>query len=77
MALLAERLAELSRRASSESSTLTVAESQEVTILADKDVPFIVVKQGSCRRVRARATRTYRSPLSRKPQQVASRTQGS
>jgi biopolymer transport protein ExbD len=38
------RLAELSESVIG-SSTMTVAESQEVTILADKDVPFIVVRK--------------------------------
>ena len=42
--LLAERLEELSESVIG-SSTMTVAESQEVTILADKDVPFIVVRK--------------------------------
>jgi biopolymer transport protein ExbD len=42
--LLAERLDELSESVIG-SSTMTVAESQEVTILADKDVPFIVVRR--------------------------------
>jgi biopolymer transport protein ExbD len=41
---LAARLAELSESVIG-SSTMTVAESQEVTILADKDVPFIVVRK--------------------------------
>ena len=41
---LAVRLAELSESVIG-SSTMTVAESQEVTILADKDVPFIVVRK--------------------------------
>ena len=41
---LAARLAELSESVIG-ASTMTVAESQEVTILADKDVPFIVVRK--------------------------------
>ncbi len=41
---LAARLAELKESVIG-SATLTVAESQEVTILADKDVPFIVVRK--------------------------------
>ena len=41
---LAARLAELKESVIG-SSTLTVAESQEVTILADRDVPFIVVRK--------------------------------
>ena len=41
---LAARLAELSESVIG-SATMTVAESQEVTILADKDVPFIVVRK--------------------------------
>ncbi|MBT8108073.1 MAG: biopolymer transporter ExbD [Gammaproteobacteria bacterium] len=41
---LAARLAEIKESVIG-SSTLTVAESQEVTILADKDVPFIVVRK--------------------------------
>ncbi|NIS91077.1 MAG: biopolymer transporter ExbD [Woeseiaceae bacterium] len=41
---LAGRLAELSESVIG-SATLTVAESQEVTILADKSVPFIVVRR--------------------------------
>ena len=41
---LAVRLAELSESVIG-ASTMTVAESQEVTILADKDVPFIVVRK--------------------------------
>ena len=42
--LLAERLDELAESVIG-SSTMTVAESQEVTILADKAVPFTVVKR--------------------------------
>ncbi len=41
---LAARLADLKESVIG-SATLTVAESQEVTILADKDVPFIVVRK--------------------------------
>ena len=41
---LAARLEELKESVIG-SATLTVAESQEVTILADKDVPFIVVRK--------------------------------
>ena len=44
LAPLADRLADLKQSVIGQ-STLTVSESQEVTILADKSVPFVVVRR--------------------------------
>ena len=61
---LARRLAELKDNIVGP-ATLAVAGSQEVTILADKSVPFIVDQERSCRPAPARGTKTSRSPSSR------------